>query len=150
MNRQDFIIIGLVIVNLILIYRNTPKRKLIRSLNRHMKLFAENYEILKGLLDKQFEMPQISEYFGVKLDGYETLPFDFGGIDFLEFRDTREMRYCFLLSGEYIIKLAETLEDNFSIVINSETNEVFKMVMEMLQDVRKNTLMLNEDASIIL
>lgn len=150
MNWRDVIIIGLVIVNMLFVYNNTPKKRFLRSLNRHMKDFATNYVLLRELIDKQYDMSQILDHYQIKKNAFNSLPFDFGDIDFLEFKNTTEMRQCFLLSGEYIIKMAEVLEDSYSIVVNSETDEGFMIVMEMLQDVRKKTVMLNEDANIVL
>ncbi|MCR5146031.1 MAG: hypothetical protein K6B70_01605 [Clostridia bacterium] len=115
-----------------------------------MKDFSVNYILLNELLDKQYDMAQILEHYGVQTNEFDAIKFDFGKIDYLEYRNTMELRRCFILGGEYIIKLAEVLEEHYSIVINSETDEGFMMIMEMLQDVRKKTMMLNEDANIIL
>ena len=150
MNWRDFIIIGIAVGNIMFLYFNTPKKKLMRSLDRHIKDFVCNYVILRELMDKQYDLQQILEHYNAKTNRFQAIQYKFGHIDYLEYKNTMEMRRCFLLSGEYIIKLAEILEDNYSIVINSETDAGFMIVMEMLKDVRNKTMMLNEDANVVL
>ena len=130
------------------LYYNTPEKRLIRSFNRLLKDFIINYYRLNELLDKKYDMKQILQHFGVKSDEIEVIEFDFGSIDYLQYADTTQLRNCFLLGGEYIIRFGEVLKERYSFDIDSYEN--YLIAMEILKDVRHKTMMLNEDASFVL
>ena len=93
-------------------------------------------------------MKQILQHFGVKSDEIDVIQFDFGKIDYLEYADTTQLRQCFLLGGEYIIQLADFLKEHYS--LDTDSDENYLVAMTILKEVRHQTLMLNEDASIVL
>lgn len=147
MSKRDIIIIWGGIVTMFLLYNNTPKKKTLRLLNRCIEDYISNYEMLKNLIDKQYNLHQILEHLAKENSSCEILPFYIGD-SCLVYKDTTEMRRCFLNSGEFIIELAEELRNNYSIVITSENDKRFMIVMDILKDVRKKTLMLGENAQL--
>ena len=140
----------LVVTNVVLFIMNTPKRRHIRYLGSLLKDFMINYTLLQDLMDKEYDMNQIKNYFKIEDERLEVIKLSFGNLKHTYFTNTKEMRQCFLFTGEYIIKLQEILEEKYSVIIDSEKNNSYNIFLEMLKDVRRKSLMLNENTNVVI
>ena len=138
----------LVVTNVVFFIMNTPKRRHIRYLGSLLKDFMINYTLLQDLMDKEYDMNQIKNYFKIEDERLEVIKLSFGNLKHTYFTNTKEMRQCFLFTGEYIIKLQEILEEKYSVIIDSEKINSYNIFLEMLKDVRRKSLMLNENTNI--
>lgn len=150
MTKVEIFVIGVVILGIILLYLNSPKRRLERALDKCMEDFIVNYSKVQELMDKQFESTEIIEFLGADTNEYNALTFNFGNLKSFECANTKELRQCFILCGEYIIKYVQILEERYSITINTDTDENFLLVLQILKDIRTNALRLNEKTNLLL
>ena len=150
MTKVEIFVIGVVIFSMILLYLNSPKKRLERALDKCMVDFIINYTKVQDLMDKQFESTEIIYFLGEYANKYSALTYDFGNLKSFECANTKELRQCFIFCGEYIIKYAQILEERYSITINTDTDENFLLVLQILKDIRTNALRLNEKTNLIL
>lgn len=128
----------------ILIVRLNPKRIAINNLIRSIDEFNYNYESIQNVINQDMDVNEMIKAINPKMEGLdiEFLSFDFGMIKSVPFRNTKELRQCFLAAGDFILKYEELVEEKYQFQYDYTDYEVFT---EALQKIRTECMRRNEN-----
>lgn len=126
------------------------KRIRIKKLKRLVKIFIENYEEFRPIIDQDLDLEGISKEMYVEYDissfseQYYTL--DFETREEIKFCNTKELRRGFLVTGSLIMEYEEYIRNVFG--YEYDKTEYFEAFIEALRSIRRCCLVRNEETTV--
>ena len=114
--------------------------------------FISNYDIVKDIIDKDMEIKDIittlSDEENNEYADLTDLYFNFGKFGDFAFSNCNEMRRCFLIAGEGIMKYEEIVTSEYGYTI--QESEIYEIFMAILKEIRIICLNKGEDSVVVL
>lgn len=141
-----FIAVYVLFLLTILVIRLNPKRREINNLVRSIEEFIYNYDAVKDIINQDMNVGEIIHAINPHMKNLDIafLSFDFGMIKTVPFRNTKELRQCFLAAGDFILKYEEMIERKYNYQYEYTDYNVFA---EALKTIRAECMSRNENAS---
>ncbi len=137
----------IIIITALLLFYLNPRRRTIYAFNSVVTDFIVNYALFKDILHEDLDCEGIKKFLECDHDedseNLKVFYLTFGVLRNMEFSNTKEMRQCFLKSGEYVLECEKILEVEFGCLCDPDGP--YAVFLEILQKIRATCMARNEE-----